>query len=166
MRLMAPILSFTADETWQTLSMDAEATVFEDVWYELPVSGLSEAEIAQWQAVLEVRALANKAIEEQRAQGLVGSSLQSELDIHASGATHQALARLGGDLRFVLIVSRVVLHELPEGDVRIEVTPSPHAKCERCWHYRADVGADTAHPSICGRCISNLFGSGEVRNRA
>src|SRR5690606_15131982 len=121
MRLMAPILSFTADEIWQTLGMDAEATVFEDVWYELPVSVLSEAEIAQWQAVLEVRALANKAIEEQRAQGLVGSSLQSELDIPASCATHQALARLVDDLRFVLIVSRAVLHELPEGDVRIDV---------------------------------------------
>ena len=166
MRLMAPILSFTADEIWQTLGMDAEATVFEDVWYELPVSGLSESEVAQWQAVLEVRALANKAIEEQRAQGLVGSSLQSELDIHASGATYQALARLGDDLRFVLIVSRATLHELTDGDVRIKVTPSPHAKCERCWHYRADVGADAEHPSICGRCVSNLFGSGEARSHA
>ena len=166
MRLMAPILSFTADEIWQTLGMDAEATVFEDVWYELPVSGLSESEVAQWQAVLEVRALANKAIEEQRAQGLVGSSLQSELDIHASGATYQALARLGDDLRFVLIVSRATLHELTDGDVRIKVTPSPHAKCERCWHYRADVGADAAHPTICGRCVSNLFGAGEARSHA
>ena len=166
MRLMAPILSFTADEIWQTLGMDADATVFEDVWYELPVSGLNEAEIAQWQAVLEVRALANKAIEEQRAQGLVGSSLQSELDIYASGATHQALARLGDDLRFVLIVSRATLHEMPDGDVRIEVSPSAHAKCERCWHYRADVGADAAHPTICGRCVSNLFGAGEARSHA
>jgi isoleucyl-tRNA synthetase len=166
MRLMAPILSFTADEIWQTLGMDADATVFEDVWYELPVSGLSEAEIAQWQAVLEVRALANKAIEEQRAQGLVGSSLQSELDIYASGATHQALARLGDDLRFVLIVSRATLHEMPDDDVRIEVTPSAHAKCDRCWHYRADVGADAVHPTICGRCVSNLFGAGEKRTHA
>ncbi|PKO64253.1 MAG: isoleucine--tRNA ligase [Betaproteobacteria bacterium HGW-Betaproteobacteria-16] len=166
MRLMAPILSFTADEIWQTLGMDAEATVFEDVWYELPVNGWSEAGIAQWQAVLEVRALANKAIEEQRAQGLVGSSLQSELDIHASGATYQALTRLGDDLRFVLIVSRATLHELTDGDVRIKVTPSPHAKCERCWHYRADVGADAAHPTICGRCVSNLFGAGEARSHA
>lgn len=166
MRLMAPILSFTADEIWQTLGMDAEATVFEDVWYELPVNGLSEAEVGQWQAVLEVRALANKAIEEQRAQGLVGSSLQSELDIHASGAPHQALARLGDDLRFVLIVSRATLHEAADGDVRIDVSPSAHAKCDRCWHYRADVGADAEHPSICGRCVSNLFGSGEARSHA
>jgi isoleucyl-tRNA synthetase len=166
MRLMAPILSFTADEVWQTLGMDTEATVFEGVWYELPVSGLSEAEIAQWQVVLEVRALANKAIEEQRSQGLVGSSLQSELDIHASGATYQALARLGDDLRFVLIVSRATLHEQSGGDVRIEVTPSAHAKCERCWHYRVDVGADVVHPTICGRCVSNLFGAGESRSHA
>ncbi|HEY8353380.1 MAG TPA: class I tRNA ligase family protein, partial [Methylophilaceae bacterium] len=166
MRLMAPILSFTADEIWQTLGVDAERSVFEEVWYDLPASGLSEAGIARWQTILDVRALANKAIEEKRAQGLVGSSLQSELDIHAAGAVHEALAHLGEDLRFVLIVSRATLHEIPAGDVRIDVTPSPHAKCERCWHYRADVGADADHPTICGRCVSNLFDNGEARVHA
>ncbi len=165
MRLMAPILSFTADEIWQTLGLDADKSVFEELWYALPAHGLSEADLQAWQTVLDVRAAANKAIEEKRAQGLVGSSLQSELDIYADGAVYNALSRLGDDLRFVLITSRATLHQRA-GELEIQVTPSSHAKCDRCWHYRADVGADAEHAHICGRCVSNLFGQGEARSHA
>ncbi len=165
MRLMAPILSFTANEIWQTLGLDADKTVFEDVWHTLPAHNLSEVEIQSWQTLLEVRAVANKAIEEKRAAGLLGSSLQSELDIYAEGAVFEALSRLGDDLRFVLITSRATAHQ-GTGALEVQVTPSPHTKCDRCWHYRADVGADAEHPHICGRCVSNLFGDGEVRSHA
>jgi isoleucyl-tRNA synthetase len=165
MRMMAPILSFTADEVWQTLGLDAEKTVFEELWYSLPAHGLSESDLQAWQTILEVRAVANKAIEEKRAQSLVGSSLQSELDIYADGTVYEALNRLGDDLRFVLITSRATLHQRA-GELDIQVAPSGHVKCDRCWHYRADVGADTEHPHICGRCVSNLFGKGEVRSHA
>jgi isoleucyl-tRNA synthetase len=165
MRLMAPILSFTANEIWETLGLDADKTVFEELWYSLPAHGLSDVDIQSWQTVLEVRALANKAIEEKRAAGLVGSSLQSELDIYADGATFEALNRLNDDLRFVLITSRATLHQRA-GALEVQVAPSAHVKCDRCWHYRADVGADAAHPHICGRCVSNLFGKGEARSHA
>jgi isoleucyl-tRNA synthetase len=165
MRMMAPILSFTADEVWQTLGLDAEKTVFEELWYSLPAHDLSESDLQAWQTILEVRAVANKAIEEKRAQSLVGSSLQSELDIYADGAVYEALNRLGDDLRFVLITSRATLHQRA-GELDIQVAPSGYVKCDRCWHYRADVGADTEHPHICGRCVSNLFGKGEVRSHA
>jgi isoleucyl-tRNA synthetase len=111
-----------------------------------------------------VRAVANKAIEEKRAAGLVGSSLQSELDIYAEGAVFEALSRLGNDLRFVLITSRAKAHH--GAALEVQVTPSPHIKCDRCWHYRADVGSDAEHPHICGRCVSNLFGDGEVHSHA
>lgn len=166
MRLMAPILSFTADEIWQTLGLDAEASVFEELWYELPAHGLSDAEVKDWQEVISVRALANKAIEEKRALGQVGSSLQSELDIYVNGQVYQSLARLKDDLRFVLITSRASVHQKDGDGVLIEVSPSAHAKCDRCWHYRADVGASAEHPTICGRCVSNLFGDGEPRHYA
>jgi isoleucyl-tRNA synthetase len=96
----------------------------------------------------------------------VGSSLQSEIDIYAGGAVHKSLSRLGDDLRFVLITSRATLHSREGAALDIQVTPSPHQKCERCWHYRADVGADTTHPHICGRCVSNLYGAGEPRQFA
>ena len=165
MRLMAPILSFTANEIWQTLGLDADKTVFEDIWYTLPAHDLTDADMQAWQTVLDVRAVANKAIEEKRAAGLVGSSLQSELDIYAEGAVAEALNRLGEDLRFVLITSRAKVHERA-GALEVQVTPSPHIKCDRCWHYRVDVGADAEHPHICGRCVSNLFGKGEARSHA
>jgi len=163
MRLMAPILSFTANEIWQTLELDADSTVFEDHWYELPQHGMSDSDIRAWKDILDVRAYTNKAIEEKRAQGLVGSSLQSELDIYADGDTYESLSRLNDDLRFVLITSRATVHQESGSGLRIVVTPSHHVKCDRCWHYRADVGAEAAHPQICARCVSNLFAAGEAR---
>ncbi|MGX8883837.1 isoleucine--tRNA ligase [Methylovorus sp. SPW-M1] len=166
MRLMAPILSFTADEIWQTLGLSADDSVFEEEWYTLPAHGMSDEDIRTWGDITQVRSLANKAIEEKRAAGLVGSSLQSELDIYADGAVHASLARLGDDLRFVLITSRATLHLRQGGPVEIQVAPSAHAKCDRCWHYRADVGAHAEHPTLCGRCVSNLFGAGEPRQHA
>ncbi len=165
MRLKAPILSFTANEIWQTLGLDTDKSVFEDVWYALPAHGLTQANLDAWQLILDVRAQANKAIEEKRSAGLVGSSLQSELDIYADGATYDALAALADDLRFVLITSRATVHHRA-GVLDIQVVPSSHIKCDRCWHYRADVGADAEHQHICGRCVSNLFGSGEARSHA
>ncbi|MES2547001.1 MAG: isoleucine--tRNA ligase [Pseudomonadota bacterium] len=165
MRLIAPILSFTADEIWQLLETDAEKSVFEDAWYALPAHGLSEKEISAWQDVIDVRGLVNKAIEEKRAQSLVGSSLQSEINIYADGQLYESLAGLKEDLRFVMITSRATVYK-QAGSVQIDVTPSTHGKCDRCWHYRIDIGAHAEHPTICGRCVSNLFGTGEVRSYA
>ena len=140
--------------------------MFEEEWYTLPAHGMSDEDIRAWGDITQVRSLANKAIEEKRAAGLVGSSLQSELDIYADGAVHASLARLGDDLRFVLITSRATLHLRQGGPVEIQVAPSAYAKCDRCWHYRADVGAHAEHPTLCGRCVSNLFGAGEPRQHA
>ncbi len=166
MRLMAPVLSFTADEIWQTLGLGQDSTVFEDFWYELPEHGLSEEDVEKWRNVFGLRILANKEIEDKRMQGLVGSSLQAELDIFASGKAYEQFSKLKDDLRFVLIVSRATLHKSDDASVRLTVQPSPHIKCDRCWHYRADVGSHADHPTICGRCVSNLFGAGEPRQFA
>ena len=80
------------------------------------------------------------------------------------GELFELLQSLGDDLRFVLITSQAKVTEGVEE--KITVTASPHQKCERCWHYRADVGAHADHPTLCGRCHSNLFGSGEARSHA
>ncbi len=164
-RLMAPILSFTAEEAWEVLSGKQDTSVFEGAWYELPEITVDESFDEDWSNIRNAREVANKQIEEKRAQGLLGSSLQAELDIYASGVIYESLARIGEDLKFVFITSRATLHKR-DTDFRIEVTPSTHTKCERCWHYREDVGTDANHPAICGRCVSNLFGSGEVRKYA
>lgn len=167
MRLMAPILSFTADEIWQTLNLSAKATVFEDVWYDLPAHGLSDVRLQAWANVIEARATAAKEIELLRGAGQVGSSLQAELEIYAPEATFAALDSLGDDLRFAMITSSTKVYKaVSDAEQKILVKPSVHQKCDRCWHYRADVGAHTEHPSICGRCVSNLFGAGEVRTYA
>jgi isoleucyl-tRNA synthetase len=167
MRLMAPILSFTADEIWQTLNLSTEATVFEDEWYDLPAHGLNDARLQAWVKVIEVRASAAKEIELLRGTGQVGSSLQAELEIYAPETTFAALDSLGDDLRFAMITSSTKVYKaVSEGGQKILVKPSVYKKCDRCWHYREDVGVDAEHPSICGRCVSNLFGAGEVRTYA
>jgi isoleucyl-tRNA synthetase len=166
MRLMAPILSFTSNEIWQTLGLDLDATVFEELWYELPAHGLSDAQIADWKNIIEVRALANKAIEEKRGAGEVGSSLQAEITIALDGPAYDSLARMEDALRFVFITSQAKVEKQSGSGFTFKVAASKHAKCDRCWHYREDVGANAEHPTICGRCVSNLFGEGEKRTHA
>jgi len=110
--------------------------------------------LAKWARIRTVRDAANKEIEALRAAGQVGSSLQAELAIGADIADHAILASLGDDLKFVTITSKATLE--PADALRVTVTPSKATKCERCWHYRDDVGIDAAHPALCGRCVSNL----------
>jgi isoleucyl-tRNA synthetase len=158
-RLMAPILSFTAEEAWQVMLGSRDRSVFEEVWHALPAHGLDPAALAAWENVRQFREVAAKRIEEKREAKELGSSLAAELDIHAAGATYDALARLGEELRFVLITSRATLHQGPPA---VKVQASRHPKCERCWHYRADVNP----AGLCGRCESNLQGAGEPRRHA
>jgi isoleucyl-tRNA synthetase len=166
-RLIAPILSFTGEEVWEQLCGKDDESVFLHEWYELPDAQLNGEEISAWLNIKGWRAKANKQLEEARAAGLIGSALAAEVDVYATGADYEVLARLGEDLRLVFITSRATVHRVAtEAEQRIIVTQSAHQKCERCWHYRADVGADTQHPTLCGRCVSNLYGSGEVRKYA
>jgi isoleucyl-tRNA synthetase len=160
-RLMAPVLSFTAEEAWPLISGKGEASVFEEVWHRLPEHGLDAATLEAWATVRQVRELVMKRIEEKRERKELGSSLEAEIEIRAHGATHAALARLGEDLKFVFLVSKVVLTEAA-GPVQVSVGASAQAKCGRCWHYREDVDAE----GLCGRCRSNLHGEGEPRRHA
>jgi isoleucyl-tRNA synthetase len=166
-RLIAPILSFTGEEVWEVLNSNNTESVFLGEWYVLPEHRLEDEIIEQWNLIRSDRDFVNKQIEELRAEGKLGSSLQAELSIRRLGSAYDRLARLGDDLRFVFITSGASLqmasNTLAEG---VEVATSSHAKCDRCWHYRADVGSDVAHPTICGRCVSNLFGDGEARHYA
>ena len=119
-------------------------------------------------------------IEPRRADALLGLALVAADGFEAKAVelAHRALAadphlveaqellaRLGDDLRLVFITSRADVH-LREGELEIKVAASGHVKCERCWHYRSDVGSDANHPTLCGRCVSNLFGNGEARRYA
>jgi isoleucyl-tRNA synthetase len=161
LELMAPVLSFTAEEAWRIVH-PTDASVFCGTWIDtLPPQKDEEALIAKWNRILMVRAAVQKELETLRQSGKVGSSLQAEVAITAPGDDYDALSSLADDLRFVLITSAAAVSKGEH--LAIAAAPSPHAKCERCWHYRADVGNDPAHPTLCGRCVSNLFGPGEPR---
>src|SRR5690606_17838054 len=165
LRLMAPILSFTAEEAWALLPHDDEAasqTIFTQLYHEVPLSADAQVLAGKWERLRNLRADVLRKLEETRSAGGIGSSLQAEVDLYASGEDLALLQSLDDDLRFVLIVSRATVHAA-DGDLRIEVAPSTHDKCERCWHWRADIGSSAEHPHLCGRCVSNLFGSGESR---
>jgi isoleucyl-tRNA synthetase len=160
LRWMAPFLSFTAEEAWKVFG--ASESIFMETYAELAAP---DAELlAKWGRVRELRDAVNKDIEALRAGGQVGSSLQANVTLGVAPDDHALLASLGEDLKFAFITSAI---ELIAGDtLSIRVKPSSDTKCERCWHYRADVGHDATHPSLCGRCTSNLFGAGESRKFA
>ena len=160
LRWMAPFLSFTAEEAWKVF--DGGDTIFTETYW--PFTTPDAALLERWRAIREVREAVNKAIEAVRTEGSVGSSLQAEVTVTAPPETLDLLSSLGDDLRFVLITSAARL--IPGEALSVQVTPSSHTKCERCWHWRDDVGHDPAHPTLCGRCTSNLFGAGEPRSVA
>jgi len=164
LKLMAPILSFTAEEAWRVLR-PSEVTVFTHVWKDsLPALAGEPQLLAKWEKILSVRAAVLKELEVARQGGKIGSPLQAEVAIEAPATEYDALASLGDDLRFVTITSAATISR-GEG-VKVTVTPSANPKCERCWHWRTDVGTDAAHPTLCGRCVANLFGRGEPRKYA
>lgn len=160
LRWMAPFLSFTAEEAWKIFG-DSESIFLET----FPALGQSDdGLLAKWRRIREIRDAVNKEIETLRATGQVGASLQANVALTAAPEDHALLASLGDDLKFVFITSTIEL--IAGSALQVSARASSDAKCERCWHYRSDVGHDPAHPTLCGRCTSNLFGSGEERKVA
>jgi isoleucyl-tRNA synthetase len=168
LRLMAPILTFTAEEAWSVLHADEpDESILFHTWKEvLPPQPDEPALGRRWKRLREIRAAVTKALEESRAAGAIGSSLQAEVVLQAGSSDLELLQSLGDDLRFVLITSAARVEPGTGEDVSVIVTPSGDPKCERCWHYRADVGSVARHPTICARCVSNLDGPGEERHHA
>ncbi|MDO9258338.1 MAG: isoleucine--tRNA ligase [Polaromonas sp.] len=160
LRWMAPFLSFTAEEAWTVFG--SSESIFMETYADLAAP--DEALLSKWSRIRELRDAINKDIEALRADGKVGSSLQAKVTLEVVADDHALLASLGDDLKFVFITSAIDLIAGSEQTIRVKASSS--VKCERCWHYRDDVGHDAAHPTICGRCTSNLFGTGEERKYA
>ena len=175
-RWIAPILSFTAEEIWENLPGTRSASVFLSQWYDgLPESSDSE-ERAFWSEMMGVRQQVNKALELARAQGALKGSLDASVTLFAEPTLAARLRSLGEELRFVLITSEARVADWDEAPddamdaedmpLRVVAEPSTSEKCERCWHRREDVGTHAAHPTLCGRCVTNIDGDGEVRQFA
>lgn len=163
-RLMAPILSFTAEEAYETMGETKDntvASVFCHEYHTIPDVLDQVALQARWPELLALRARVVKELESIRSTGQIGSSLQGQVNLTLPKALYDVCYTLGDDLKFLFIVSQVTLQA---GDQeRIEVSIAEGSKCERCWHVRPDTGSHTDHPHICGRCVSNLYEQGEER---
>ena len=177
-RLMAPILSFTADEIWGRMPGNRDEFVFTGVWYD-GLFGLSDNEVldnAAWAQVIAVRAEVNKALEVARKESVIGGGLEAEVTLYASDTLTTLLSTLDDELRFVLITSKAAVKPFSEAptsaiktditDLSVVVEKSNAEKCARCWHHNETVGQDANHPELCGRCITNIEGEGEQRKFA
>jgi len=174
-RWIAPILSFTADEIWKEIAGEREATVFTAEWYKLPAIPADSFADSYWELIAQVKDAVNKVLEAKRTAGEVGGSLGAEVILYCDDNLQVELQKLANELRFVLITSTAEIRPLSEAQqaeatdvsgLRVFVKKSEHAKCARCWHHRADVGAHAAHPEICLRCVENVEGAGESRSFA
>ncbi len=183
-RWLAPICSFTADEIWACMPGKRSDSVFLEQWYALPAMYDSDKqrddELAFWQQITEVREAVNKELEALRVSGEIGSGLAAEVDVYCGQEIFTLLQKLGDELRFVLITSEARIHKVvneppkeaqhytlsSNDEIWVAVAASAHQKCVRCWHHREDVGANSTHPELCGRCIENIEGDGEQRQHA
>lgn len=176
-RWFAPILSFTAEEIWQYLPGKRESSVFLTTWYEGLYALSKDAAIGQgdWQKIRNIRDAVNKQLEIERNAGRIGAPLEAEVKLYADETIKSLLDKLGNELRFVLITSKAevlslsaqcesVDTEIP--GLRLAVLASVHTKCERCWHRLETVGVNQDHPTICERCVMNVYGAGEIRKFA
>jgi isoleucyl-tRNA synthetase len=175
-RWVAPVLSFTAEEIWRLLPGDREESVFMATWYEglAPLQG-DAYDREFWSRVSVLVNGVKEAIEPRRASKEIGGSLDAEVYVMARDDEGRALLDAFGDeLRFVLIVSAAHVVdpaagiEAPEDATTTDhftiwVKKSEAEKCVRCWHRREDVGSNPEHPELCGRCVENVDGPGEVR---
>lgn len=168
---LAPILSFTAEEIWQTIPGHSNESVFLNQWYaDWPV--IKAVNMEDWEQLHLIRDEVNKALEETRQRGEIGSALAAEVTLYADNTVMPKLTRLGEELRFLLITSGATVAPQNQASAKmmttdygisIAVAASSHEKCARCWHRRADVGQDTQHPELCLRCVGNISGEDEVR---
>lgn len=169
---LAPILSFTAEEIWQSIPGFNNESIFIQSWYDT-WPDIEAVNMDDWEQLHLIRDEVNKALEETRQKGTIGSALAAEVTLYADAQVLPKLTRLGEELRFLLMTSGATLHPMnlaPQGlavteyGVSIAVEASSHEKCARCWHRRADVGQDNTHPELCLRCVGNISDQDEERH--
>lgn len=169
-KMIAPILSFTAEEIWETLPevlKDKESVLLTN-WYKESDEYLNPEIENKWVEIIKVRKEANKSLEKAR-QGkdrIIGNSLDAKVMLHSTDAEIQKfLVENREKLELALIVSEVEIVEnidetFTKGeeatDLYIKVLHAEGEKCERCWKYSKEIGKDPEHPTLCPRCASVL----------
>ena len=158
-RMMAPILVFTSDEIWENLPADETRPAF--VHLALLPEETSEGDdtlLSDWQQLFEIREEVLHSLEEARIAKHIGSSLEAQVEISASGETFELLARHREDLRYIFIVSAVNVLNADDGvpGAVAKVVRADGRKCERCWNYSVRVGESSRYPDVCERCVPAL----------
>ncbi len=174
-RLLAPILSFTADEIWQAMphdrSCDVRNACLNDMPAADPARALSAEEEARWSGLLRVRADVNKALELARGEKLLGKPLDAKVTLYVSDAAAASLAGLSEEeLAALCIVSELtVVRGAGEGvpgenvdGLTVKIEPSPLPRCQRCWTHSGSVGSDAEHPDLCARCAAVVRGERHI----
>ena len=166
-RLMAPILSFTSDEIWQHMK-GKERTPSVHVELFMPVNErYKDPELAaRWEEIIAIRKEVTKALEVARKEKKIGHPLDASVTLGLSPEIMERLNPYGEQLKSIFIVSSVYMKEIDslEGGienetlpgVKVKVSPSSDAKCERCWIHDPTVGDDSDQPTICKRCLRAL----------
>jgi isoleucyl-tRNA synthetase len=154
-RLVAPLMSFTAEEVWTHTPKPpgAPESVHMALFPAPPEldSSLTPEQLAAWDELMQVREPVLKALEEARAAKLIGAPLEARLRI--STGTHAVLATHTSELAGLFIVSEVIVES---GDFKVTVEKAEGVKCERCWKYSTAVGQDAAYSSVCDSCATAL----------
>ena len=167
-RIASPILSFTCDEVWESMSEEGLKSVHLASWPKVEKKWENKALLEKWAQLMQVRSIVLKALEEKRASGLIGNSLEAEVELFIKNAKlHLLLTNYREVLPAIFIVSGVTLKKtdtLPkdldsssdELNMAVKVTKATGKKCQRCWNYSESVGSNSGHPEICNRCIKAI----------
>ena len=159
-KLMAPVLSFTAEEIWRTLATQpggsqGVSSVHLSTFPEVQPQWQDAALAQRWERLLKYRTQVQGVLEERRREKVIGSSLEASVHLTMNVETGHWIINACRDLGTLFIVSEVTWEQRSDAmtDLAISVTKSTHAKCERCWNYRKAVGQDASHPTLCDRCV-------------
>jgi isoleucyl-tRNA synthetase len=168
-RLLAPIMSFTAEEVWRSLPVvedRTESVHLDKFWTRVQVAGnlfgVPEWQKLdqEWETLHTVRDQVLKELEAARNNKLIGSGLEAQVTVSAADSVYSALSKYKDQLRYLFIVSAVTLEQVPSGNgagaLKVQVSKAVGQKCERCWNYSTHVGEDPVYPTVCERCSAAL----------
>jgi isoleucyl-tRNA synthetase len=162
-RLMAPVLSFTAEEIWGYIPRrgDEPESVHLAEFPRVDDAYMDEALAERWDRLLRVRDEVLRALEESRQRKVIGNALEAKVELKAGAGLLPFLQGYAADLPTIFIVSAVELTPAGAGDPELTVTVrrAPGRKCERCWVYRESVGQSLTHPTLCDPCVAVLQSS-------
>ena len=172
-RLLAPILSFTAEEIWQCIpNHHQNESIFLNTWFSA-FPTLEQCDENFWNWLIQVRNDVNKLLETNRHDGKIGSALEAKVILYVDGTHDEILKKLHAELKFIFITSAAEVKKLSEktstavlasiSNLWIDIIVMNASKCARCWQRCEDIGTHQDYPDLCGRCIDNVFGKGEVR---